>query len=56
MLYLMDMEEILTQEFKPDGFNIGKNINSAGGQKMMHANIRYFGDPKKTKTDMRQVL
>ncbi|HEY9702111.1 MAG TPA: HIT family protein, partial [Allocoleopsis sp.] len=59
-LMVNKVQEILTQEFKPDGFNIGMNINSAGGQKMMHANIhiipRYLGDTKKTKTGMRQVL
>lgn len=54
------VQKILQQEHKPDGFNVGININSAGGQKMMHANIhiipRYYKDSSGVKGGMRFVV
>ena len=42
------VQEILSKEFQPDGFNVGINVNREAGQTMMHANIhiipRYQGD------------
>ncbi len=42
------VQEILTKKYQPDGFNMGLNINKAGGQKVMHTHIhlipRYQGD------------
>ncbi|WP_017655238.1 HIT family protein [Fortiea contorta] len=42
------VQEILTTEFQPDGFNVGMNINRAAGQNIMHTSIhiipRYKGD------------
>lgn len=42
------IQQILTAEFQPDGFNVGMNINRAAGQMMNHATIhiipRYHGD------------
>ena len=53
------VQEILTKIFKPDGFNVGININKAGGQKMNHCNIhiipRYQGDTNQ-KSGMRNVI
>ena len=53
------VQEILTKEFKPDGFNVGMNINKAGGQAMNYATIhiipRYHGDTNK-KSGMRLVI
>jgi diadenosine tetraphosphate (Ap4A) HIT family hydrolase len=54
------VQEILTKEFYPDGFNVGMNINRDAGQTMMHANIhiipRYQGDAVGTKGGMRYTI
>jgi len=54
------VQEFLREEFHPDGFNVGININKAGGQKMMHTNIhiipRYQGDTVGAKGGMRHVI
>ncbi|MBD1935729.1 HIT family protein [Microcoleus sp. FACHB-68] len=54
------VQEILTEQFHPAGFNVGMNINRAAGQTMMHANIhiipRYPGDAGGAKSGMRNVI
>lgn len=54
------VQEMLTKEFKPNGFNVGMNINSEAGQKMMHASIhiipRYQGDTVGAKGGIRAVI
>lgn len=54
------VQEILSQEFHVDGFNVGMNVNREAGQKMMHANIhiipRYRGDTIGAKGGMRSVI
>jgi diadenosine tetraphosphate (Ap4A) HIT family hydrolase len=54
------VQEILTKEFQPDGFNVGMNINKAAGQAMNHATIhiipRYQGDSNGSKTGMRSIV
>jgi diadenosine tetraphosphate (Ap4A) HIT family hydrolase len=54
------VQEFLSKEFQPDGFNVGMNINREAGQKMMHANIhiipRYQGDAVGAKGGMRAVI
>ncbi len=54
------VQKILSQEFQPDGFNVGININRDAGQKMMHTNIhiipRYQGDAIGAKGGMRNVI
>ncbi len=56
------VQEIIMQEFRPNGFNVGTNINRASGQRVMHTNIhiipRYKGDAKghKRKGGMRLVI
>ena len=54
------VQQILTQEFNPDGFNVGMNINQAAGQAMKHATIhvipRYHGDTDGAKSGMRSVI
>jgi diadenosine tetraphosphate (Ap4A) HIT family hydrolase len=59
-LMVNKVQEILTKEFNPDGFNVGININKAGGQSMSHANIhiipRYHGDVKNPKGGIRNIF
>jgi len=54
------VQEFLREEFNPDGFNVGININRSAGQKMMHTNIhiipRYQGDTVGAKGGMRHVI
>jgi diadenosine tetraphosphate (Ap4A) HIT family hydrolase len=54
------VQQLLTQEFQPDGFNVGMNINKAAGQAMNHATIhvipRYHGDTDGAKSGMRLVI
>jgi len=54
------VQQFLSEEFHPDGFNIGININKDAGQKMMHTNIhiipRYQGDAVGAKGGMRHVI
>jgi diadenosine tetraphosphate (Ap4A) HIT family hydrolase len=59
-LMVNKVQEILTAEFQPDGFNVGINISQAAGQKMMHTGIhiipRYHGDAVGSKGGMRSVI
>lgn len=59
-LMVNKVQEILTQEWQPDGFNIGMNINRVAGQHVMHASIhvipRYCGDVKGEKSGIRCVI
>ncbi len=54
------VQQILTQDFQPDGFNVGMNINRAAGQAMNHATIhiipRYHGDTDGSKSGMRSII
>ena len=54
------VQQLLTQEFQPDGFNVGMNINKAAGQAMNHSTIhvipRYHGDTDGAKSGMRSVI
>src|ERR671933_710381 len=54
------VQEMLSKEFQPDGFNVGMNINRDAGQTMMHANIhiipRYKGDAAGNKGGIRYVI
>lgn len=48
------VQEIIGAKYQPDGFNIGFNVNQAGGQKVKHTHIhlipRYRGDNQGKKT------
>jgi diadenosine tetraphosphate (Ap4A) HIT family hydrolase len=52
--------QILRKEYAPDGFNIGVNIGTAGGQSRMHVHIhlipRYAGDVEDPAGGIRCVL
>jgi len=54
------VQEIIQEKYKPDGFNIGFNVNQAGGQKIMHSHIhlipRYQGDNQGKKHGIRCVI
>lgn len=54
------VQQMLTAEFQPDGFNVGMNINKAAGQAMNHATIhiipRYHGDTNSPKSGIRLVV
>ncbi len=51
---------VLDKEFSPDGYNVGVNVNSAGGQSIFHVHIhvipRYAGDSKNPQGGIRQVI
>ncbi len=59
-LMVNKVQQVLSKEFQPDGFNVGINVNRDAGQKMMHANIhiipRYQGDTVGTKGGIRHVI
>lgn len=57
---LNKVKEIINEEFKPDGFNVGINIGKAAGQTIFHVHIhlipRYFGDVEAPKGGVRGVV
>lgn len=60
MELITEERKLLDQEFKPDGYNIGVNIGSAGGQSILHAHIhiipRYQGDVENPQGGVRHVI
>ncbi|NET45841.1 HIT family protein [Okeania sp. SIO2B3] len=59
-LMVNQVQKILQEKYNPEGFNVGINVNRAGGQKMMHTNIhvipRYQEDTSGVKGGMRFVV
>ncbi len=57
---LTELQEILTEKYHPDGFNIGINIASDAGQTVEHAHIhlipRYKGDVADPRGGVRWVI
>lgn len=53
-------KKMVDEKFHPDGYNIGININKAGGQSVMHTHIhlipRYLGDVENPKGGVRSVI
>ncbi len=53
-------QRALSTEMKPDGYNIGVNVGSAGGQSIRHVHIhlipRYAGDHPRPQGGVRQIL
>ncbi len=53
-------KNLLTQRYKPDGFNVGFNVNKAGGQTIFHTHIhvipRYTNDVLNPKGGIRNVI
>ena len=56
---IFKVKEILEERYKPDGYNIGVNVNSAGGQTIFHLHFhvipRYSGDVKNPRGGIRRI-
>ena len=54
------VKSLLQHQFKPDGFNVGINIQEAAGQTIPHCHIhiipRYFGDVEQPRGGIRGVI
>lgn len=52
--------KIIDDEFSPDGYNIGVNVNTAAGQSIHHVHIhlipRYKGDSANPQGGVRHVI
>jgi len=52
--------KIIEDEFSPDGYNVGVNVNAAAGQSICHVHIhlipRYTGDVANPRGGVRHVL
>ena len=58
---LLAQEQVAVDEqFSPDGYNVGANVNPAAGQSIFHVHIhlipRYTGDSARPQGGVRQVL
>lgn len=57
---LNKVKEIITEEFKPKGFNVGINIGKAAGQTIFHVHIhlipRYIGDVDEPRGGVRGLI
>jgi diadenosine tetraphosphate (Ap4A) HIT family hydrolase len=53
-------KQLIEQEFKPDGYNIGMNCGLAAGQTVMHFHChiipRYFGDMEDPRGGIRHCI
>ncbi len=60
MELLVQERMAVDDEFKPDGFNVGVNVNKAAGRSIFHAHIhlipRYAGDSSHPQGGVRQVI
>ena len=54
------VKKYLDNKYHPDGYNIGFNVNEAGGQSVMHAHMhiipRYKGDVERPRGGIRKIL
>ena len=57
---LNEVKKIIEDEFNPDGFNIGINVNESAGQTVPHVHIhlipRYSGDVENPTGGVRGVI
>ena len=57
---LVQERQAIDEEFNPDGYNVGVNVNAAGGQSIFHVHIhlipRYTGDSAHPQGGVRQVI
>lgn len=60
LLLINKAKKIIDKKFKPDGYNIGININKDAGQTIWHSHIhlipRYNGDVEEPKGGVRGVI
>jgi diadenosine tetraphosphate (Ap4A) HIT family hydrolase len=60
ILMLNTVKQIISNKFKPNGFNVGININEVAGQTIHHVHIhlipRYIGDVKEPRGGVRGVI
>lgn len=60
LIILNNAKKIIDKEFKPDGYNVGININKDAGQTIWHAHIhlipRYNGDVEEPRGGVRGVI
>jgi len=60
LILLNNAKKIIDKEFKPDGYNIGINVNKDAGQTIWHAHIhlipRYGGDVEEPRGGVRGVI
>lgn len=60
LILLNNAKKIIDKEFKPDGYNIGININKDAGQTIWHAHVhlipRYNGDVVEPRGGVRGVI
>jgi diadenosine tetraphosphate (Ap4A) HIT family hydrolase len=61
VLALLDRAQaIIAEKHRPDGYNIGVNVGTAGGQSRMHVHVhlipRYTGDVADPRGGIRCVL
>ena len=54
------VKAFLDKKYKPDGYNVGFNVNEAGGQTVMHCHMhvipRYKGDIDNPRGGVRKVV
>lgn len=60
MFMLNKVKEIISDKFKPNGFNIGENVGEKAGQTVSHIQIhlipRYKGDVEEPRGGVRGVI
>ncbi len=60
MELLAQERSVVEDEFNPDGYNVGVNVNTAAGQSIFHVHIhmipRYTGDSSHPQGGVRQVI
>lgn len=57
---LSEVQQVVTSAYRPDGYNVGININEAAGQTVFHVHIhlipRYRGDVEQPRGGVRGVI
>jgi diadenosine tetraphosphate (Ap4A) HIT family hydrolase len=60
MALVGDERAALEEELKPDGYNVGVNVGTAGGQSVLHVHIhlipRYSGDHADPRGGVRHII
>lgn len=57
---MREIKEHLDEDLKPDGYNVGVNVNTAAGQTVFHVHMhlipRYYGDVENPRGGVRGVI